>query len=46
MHLTRELLGETVYYLIPNTVLSIEFFEEKPIGVDLAGHHGPEGDRN
>ena len=35
MHLTRELLGETVYYLIPNTVLSIEFFEEKPIGVDL-----------
>jgi elongation factor P len=35
MHLTREMLGETVYYLIPNTVLSIEFFEEKPIGVDL-----------
>src|ERR1700733_2373536 len=35
MHLTRELLGETVYYLIPNTVLSVEFFEEKPIGVDL-----------
>src|ERR1700744_363295 len=35
MHLTRELLGETVYYLIPNTVLSIELFEEKPIGVDL-----------
>ena len=35
MHLTREMLGETVYYLIPNTVLSVEFFEEKPIGVDL-----------
>ena len=35
MHLTRELLGETVYYLIPNTVVKIEFFDEKPIGVDL-----------
>lgn len=35
MHLTREQLGETVYYLIPNTVVNVEFFEEKPIGVDL-----------
>src|ERR1700743_1087428 len=34
-HVTRELRGETVYYLIPNAVLSVEFFEEKPIGVDL-----------
>jgi elongation factor P len=35
MHLTRDMLGETVYYLIPNTVVKVEFFEEKPIGVDL-----------
>ena len=36
MHLTRELLGETVYYLIPEyRVVKVEFFEEKPIGVDL-----------
>src|SRR6266481_285617 len=35
MHLTREQLGETVYYLIPNTVVKVEFFEDKPIGVDL-----------
>ncbi len=35
MHLTREMLGETVYYLIPNTLVKVEFFEEKPIGVDL-----------
>jgi elongation factor P len=35
MHLTREQLGETVYYLIPNTIVKVEFFEEKPIGVDL-----------
>jgi elongation factor P len=35
MHLTREELGETVYYLIPNTIVKVEYFEEKPIGVDL-----------
>src|SRR5260370_29108240 len=35
MHLTREQLGETVYYLIPNTLVKVEFFDEKPIGVDL-----------
>ena len=35
MHLTREQLGETVYYLIPNTVVSVEFFDSKPIGVAL-----------
>src|SRR5260370_23060756 len=35
MHLTREQLGETVYYFIPNTVVKVEFFDQKPIGVDL-----------
>src|ERR1700692_4315220 len=35
MQMTREELGETVYYLIPNTLVKIEFFEEKAIGVDL-----------
>ena len=35
MQMTREELGETVYYLIPNTIVKIEFFEEKAIGVDL-----------
>jgi elongation factor P len=33
--MTRDELGEAVNYLIPNTVVKIEFFEEKPIGVDL-----------
>ena len=35
MQMTKDALGETVYYLIPNTIVKIEFFEEKPIGVDL-----------
>ena len=35
MQMTREQLGETVYYLIPNTLVKVEFFEGKPIGLDL-----------
>jgi elongation factor P len=35
MQMTRDELGETVFYLIPNTKVKVEFFEEKAIGVDL-----------
>jgi elongation factor P len=35
MQMTKDELGETVYYLIPNTIVKIEFFDEKAIGVDL-----------
>jgi elongation factor P len=35
MQMTRDELGEAVYYLIPNTIVKIEFYENKPIGVDL-----------
>src|SRR5262252_3588224 len=35
MQMTREELGDTVYYLIPITIVKIEFFEDKAIGVDL-----------
>jgi elongation factor P len=33
IQLTAELLGEAVYYLIPNTTVKLEFYENKPIGV-------------
>ena len=35
IQLTKDELGESVHYLIPNTVVKVEFFENKPIGVDL-----------
>jgi elongation factor P len=35
IHLTKQELGESVYYLVPNTVVKVEFFESKPIGVNL-----------
>jgi len=35
MQMTKDELGETVNYLIPNTIVKIEFHDEKAIGVDL-----------
>jgi len=35
MQMTREELGETVYYLVPNTVVKVKFHNERAIGVDL-----------
>jgi elongation factor P len=35
MQMTRDELGETVYYLVPNTVVRVEFHNDKAIGVDL-----------
>ena len=35
MHLTKELLGEATDYLIPQLKVSVEFYEGKPISVEL-----------
>ena len=35
MHLTKELLGDAVDYLIPQLKLKVEFYEGKPMGVEL-----------
>jgi elongation factor P len=35
MHLTRELLGDAVNYLIPQLRVSVEFYEGKPMSVEL-----------
>lgn len=35
MHLTKELLGDGVYYLVPQLKVNVEFYEGKPIGVEL-----------
>lgn len=34
-HLTRDTLGEAVDYLIPNLQIMVEFYEGKPVGVEL-----------
>lgn len=35
MHFTKDLLGDATDYLIPQLHVSVEFFEGKPIGVEL-----------
>jgi elongation factor P len=35
IQLGPEVLGDAIYYLIPNTVVKLEFYENKPIGVLL-----------
>jgi len=33
--LDDETLGETLLYLLPNTVISVDFHDSKPVGIDL-----------
>jgi elongation factor P len=35
IHLTRDTLGDAVDYLIPNLQIHVEFFDGKPVGVEL-----------
>ena len=35
MHLTKELLGDATNFLIPNLKVSVQFYDSKPISVDL-----------
>lgn len=35
MHLTKELLGDATSYLIPQLRVKVEFYEGKPMGVEL-----------
>jgi len=35
IHLTREILGDAVNYLIPQLKVTVEFYEGKPMGVEL-----------
>ena len=35
MHLTKDLLGDATDYLIPNLKVTVEFYEGKPISVEL-----------
>ena len=35
MHLTKDLLGDAVEYLIPQLRVNVEFYEGKPMSVEL-----------
>ena len=33
--LESETLGDTLLYLLPNTVISVDFYDERPVGIEL-----------
>lgn len=33
--LEDETLGDSMLYILPNTVISVDFYEEKPVGIEL-----------
>src|SRR5438045_3480221 len=35
IHLNRDVLGDAVEYLVPNLRINVEFYEGKPMGVEL-----------
>ncbi len=46
MHLVKDLLGDATDYLTPNLKVAVEFYEGKPISVELAGHCRPDHNGN
>lgn len=35
VHLTKDLLGDMIMYLVANTVIKVEFYEGRPTGIEL-----------
>ena len=35
LHLSREVLGDSAMYLLPESVISVEFYESEPVGIHL-----------
>lgn len=35
VHLNKDTLGDTVQYLIPNLKIQVEFYEDRPIGIEI-----------
>jgi elongation factor P len=36
VHLTEEVIGDGVGFLLPNSIVMVEFYDEKPVGVEFA----------
>ena len=34
-HIHEEVLGDAVYYLVPETSISVDFYEGRPVGIEL-----------
>jgi elongation factor P len=36
VHLTQEVLGDSAMYLLPETIINVEFYETEPVGIHLS----------
>jgi elongation factor P len=36
VHLSREILGDSALYLLPESLINVEFYETEPVGIHLA----------
>jgi elongation factor P len=36
VHLSREILGDSALYLLPESLINVEFYESEPVGIHLA----------
>ena len=35
VHLSQEVLGDSALYLLPESLINVEFYEDEPVGIDL-----------
>ena len=35
LHIDREVLGDAVNYILPDSIIKVEFYGEEPVGIDL-----------
>jgi elongation factor P len=35
VHLSRDILGDAALYLLPDTLINVEFYDEEPVGIHL-----------
>jgi elongation factor P len=36
VHLSREVLGDSAMYLLPESLIKVEFYDEEPVGIEVA----------
>jgi elongation factor P len=35
LHIAAEVLGESVHYLVPDAIITVEFYGSEPVGIEL-----------
>ncbi len=46
IHIVAEVLGDSALYLLPESIISVEFYETEPVGIELPHDGRSEGQRH